>query len=638
MEDITQTDHSQETHSADDHMALGVRTGRGYLNGPGLVNFPVEYRVMPDGTCIYDGCIDMGSEAEVKAETARIEAVLRSQQPGDSETADQAAARGIGLPTDSRFLWPNGVVVYSINADVPDPSRVGDAIAHIEANSAIRFVKRTNQKNYVEILSNGDLGWSRSKVGMVGGKQPLLFSDKHSWKILVHELLHAIGIYHEQSRSDRDKFVTIKWDNIDPDFVGNFQKQPGSTDYFEYDYGSIMHYGPTNFAKDHSKPVIVPKQPGVTIGQREHMSYGDRQTVAQLYHRFFRTGYSGVWRAGTGRYGLWVDDEWAGFAQKWQAWSAQGLRLHDIQVRVAGKRTLYSGVFLPGTGRHGLWANVSWQSFRDKWQEWSRDGLRLVDLNIHRAGGEDRYSGVFLPGTGGHGLWVNSEWPAFRDRWQQWSARGLRLVDINVQRVGSADRYTGVFLAGTGGHALRAGDTRAGFVQNWQHLSEQGLRLVDLNVHRVGSELRYSGAFLPGTDAHYLWTDATWESFRAKFEELGARGLRLIDFEYVAPAVGTRDVADVRLSGEAAEADAPAAAMPFGGIFGEDPAPEPLARAATAESHGGLGGPEPEATPAPETAADHGEAVFPEDAPAAGDGAVPANGRLDAPADALGLH
>jgi hypothetical protein len=551
----------ESTSSPDEHMVVSNETGRGYLTGPGLYEFPVDYAIVDD-LAFHEGCIELDTVKKVEEEAERIRAKHTIKKTIEAAGENQAPSEaygqmGVGLPTDSSFLWTNGLVPYTISNDVPNDNRVDDAIKHIESNTSIRFVRRTSNNarrypNYIEIISNGNKGWSSSKVGMRGGRQLLRFSDRHSWKILVHEFLHALGMYHEQSRSDRDEYVEIRWNNI-PDgpppegennWTGNFQKKPDAVDYFDYDYGSIMHYGPKNFARDRSKPTIVPCQPDVTIGQRERMSYGDRQTIAKMYERFFSRGYAGVWRAGSGRYGLWVNASWASFIDKWQEWSGQGLRLHDIHVQRRGNRTLYSGVFLPGSGRYGLWANVNWSSFRNKWQEWSNRGLRLVDFHIHRSGAQNRYSGVFLPGSGGYGLWANVTWSSFRDKWREWSSQNLRLVDIHVHHFGGQTRYSGVFLPGSGGHGLWANTTWSSFTSKWREWSGQGLQLVDLNLHHFGNSIRYSGVFLPGTDSHYLWANVTFEGLRAKWEELAEQGLRLIDFEIANPEDGASAVAD----------------------------------------------------------------------------------------------
>ncbi|KIH45055.1 astacin, partial [Ancylostoma duodenale] len=63
--------------------------------------------------------------------------------------------------------------------------------------------------------------------------------------VIAHEVAHALGFWHEQSRPDRDQFVNVRWENIDKDSKGQFLKEdPDDVDNagVPYDYGSIMHY------------------------------------------------------------------------------------------------------------------------------------------------------------------------------------------------------------------------------------------------------------------------------------------------------------------------------------------------------------------------------------------------------------
>ena len=41
---------------------------------------------------------------------------------------------------------------------------------------------------------------------------------------VVHEMLHAAGFWHEQSRPDRDQHVSILWENISPGREDNFAR------------------------------------------------------------------------------------------------------------------------------------------------------------------------------------------------------------------------------------------------------------------------------------------------------------------------------------------------------------------------------------------------------------------------------
>jgi len=95
-----------------------------------------------------------------------------------------------------------------------------------------------------------------------------------------------VGLWHEQSREDRDTFVTVNWANIDPPQKHNFDQQiTDGDDVGPYDYGSIMHYGPTAFSIN-GQATITPTQAlpaGVVMGQRSGLSAGDRAAVRFMY-------------------------------------------------------------------------------------------------------------------------------------------------------------------------------------------------------------------------------------------------------------------------------------------------------------------------------------------------------------------
>jgi hypothetical protein len=66
------------------------------------------------------------------------------------------------------------------------------------------------------------------------------------WGVPIHEIGHTIGLFHEQSRPDRDSYVTVYFNNMLASDFSQFEKKDYTniqTYNFSYDYGSIMHYG-----------------------------------------------------------------------------------------------------------------------------------------------------------------------------------------------------------------------------------------------------------------------------------------------------------------------------------------------------------------------------------------------------------
>uniref|UniRef100_A0A8B9RKP1 Metalloendopeptidase n=1 Tax=Astyanax mexicanus TaxID=7994 RepID=A0A8B9RKP1_ASTMX len=123
-------------------------------------------------------------------------------------------------------------------------------------------------------------------LGRTGGKQVVSLSTRgcvyHG--IVQHELNHALGFYHEHTRSDRDRYVTINWQNIDPTMQYNFNKENTNNLNTPYDYSSVMHYGKTAFTINGLNTITPIPDASVQIGQRVDLSVIDIQRINTLYN------------------------------------------------------------------------------------------------------------------------------------------------------------------------------------------------------------------------------------------------------------------------------------------------------------------------------------------------------------------
>lgn len=220
----------------------------------------VQYAVV-DGLAMFEGDIILGTDAQVQAHTQQ----LRAQMTG------APVAFGVAI-TGAQFRWPNCTIPYTIDSALTNQTRVTDAITHWQNNTRYRFVVRSGEADYVTFRPSSGCS---SSIGRQGGQQFVNLATGCTTGNCIHEIGHVTGLWHEQSREDRDTFVTITWPKIQPGFEHNFNQHiTDGDDIGAYDYGSIMHYPRDAFSIDGSD-TITPVTAGVTIGQRTALSPGD---------------------------------------------------------------------------------------------------------------------------------------------------------------------------------------------------------------------------------------------------------------------------------------------------------------------------------------------------------------------------
>ncbi|RZF33662.1 hypothetical protein LSTR_LSTR007040 [Laodelphax striatellus] len=198
--------------------------------------------------------------------------------------------------SDRNLLWTDGVIIYKIDDDIGCPESpqceiLMKAMDHYHLKSCIRFKEWSGEPNYVQIFFNtNNSGACWSSVGRLGEGEQLLSLGQRCWYfgIVVHELGHAIGFWHEMNRPDRDDWIVIYWKNIIKGFDSAFVKHDlnsVTTMDEQFDYNSIMMYDEYAFSKDGRTPTLQART-GQEIGpiwRKKGLSSSDVRRLHKLY-------------------------------------------------------------------------------------------------------------------------------------------------------------------------------------------------------------------------------------------------------------------------------------------------------------------------------------------------------------------
>ncbi|NBC04626.1 MAG: hypothetical protein GVY20_13090, partial [Bacteroidetes bacterium] len=198
-------------------------------------------------------------------------------------------------PSYFAISWPNNTLPYEFSSDASKKFKeiVQEGIKLITEISDVRIEERDSETSYV-IFTPLDLdgvagsSYVGNQRGMKG--QAINIGNSVSPITVAHEIMHALGFWHEHSRADRDDYVIINEENIENEKDHAFTKKRGYSPETPYDYNSIMHYGSFDFSIDKpnwpfdkGKPTITKLDGSIIESNRDNISSYDIDKIYELY-------------------------------------------------------------------------------------------------------------------------------------------------------------------------------------------------------------------------------------------------------------------------------------------------------------------------------------------------------------------
>ncbi|XP_067145304.1 astacin-like metalloprotease toxin 5, partial [Centruroides vittatus] len=184
--------------------------------------------------------------------------------------------------------WNNGIVPYVIDSSLENVKHlITKAMDHISqaTGGCVCFAERQTESDYV-IFFNGDGCYSY--VGRIGGAQFVSLNTRcHNLGVIIHELCHVLGFYHEQNRYDRDDYLIIHWENIQEGEESQFALLPPTVNTVDdaFSIESITIYGNYVFSKDGVSKTMEAKSGEVLIDPyyKDGLSASDISRIKALY-------------------------------------------------------------------------------------------------------------------------------------------------------------------------------------------------------------------------------------------------------------------------------------------------------------------------------------------------------------------
>jgi hypothetical protein len=191
----------------------------------------------------------------------------------------------------AQYLWPKVgsqyQIPYIIDSASGDLTNLNAAIAQFNGTfSNIQFVARTSQADFVDFNfdPNNFSGECETVVGRAGGEQQVGGSGVCTLATILHEMGHTLGLWHEQSRPDRNAYVSVNYGNLIKGSIGNFNQIYDNAQTFGtyFDYASIMEYPAFSFSRN-GGPAVESIPGGIPLSNQAGYTAADIDGIERLY-------------------------------------------------------------------------------------------------------------------------------------------------------------------------------------------------------------------------------------------------------------------------------------------------------------------------------------------------------------------
>ncbi|XP_068678752.1 MAM and LDL-receptor class A domain-containing protein 1-like isoform X2 [Montipora foliosa] len=311
---------------------------------------------------------------------------------------DYGATEDGGMPREKRnarrsrrYIWKAKIIPYEISRQLIEEgynSTILSAIEEFSNHTCIQWKPRTDEEQWVTFVKKSGC---YSRVGVIywlPGPQDISLGTGCNRKgVVMHEMMHAAGFWHEQSRYDRDEYVEILWENIRKGKEHNFHKYDlRKIDYLNevYDTSSLMHYGKTSFSSNNKPTIQVIGDPNKQLGQRDGFSKTD---IAQLNALYDCSGPSGGWSSWSsfGPCNDKCEHNRQRFCSSRDLNNCSQADRYGIQTDV--QNCSNEKCYAPVDGQWGRWS--SWSSCSVTCDQGVRNRTRICDDPAPKNGGKD---------------------------------------------------------------------------------------------------------------------------------------------------------------------------------------------------------------------------------------------------------